>query len=80
VEDKAILAAWPLEAPKDWLERVNRADNEKELEGLRRSVHRGRPYGAKDWQQQIAKRLGLESAYRSAGRPRISPGRNEVME
>ena len=42
-EDKAVLAAWPLEVPEDWLERVNRADNESELEALRRSVQRGRP-------------------------------------
>ena len=42
-EDKAVLAAWPLEVPEDWLERVNCADNESELEALRRSVQRGRP-------------------------------------
>ncbi len=71
-EDKAVLAAWPLEVPEDWLERVNRADNESELEALRRSVQRGRPYGATEWQKRIAKRLGLESAYRSPGRPRIA--------
>ena len=45
-EQKAILAAWPLEIPHDWLERVNRADNEKELKAMRRSVQRGRAYGA----------------------------------
>lgn len=57
-----------------WLARVHRADNEKELEALRRSVQRGRPYGATDCQYRIAKRLGLESAYRSSGRPRIARG------
>ena len=71
-EDKAVLAAWPLEVPEDWLERVNRADNESELEALRRSVQRGRPYRATEWQKRIAKRLGLESAYRSPGRPGIA--------
>jgi hypothetical protein len=35
-------------------------DNEKELAALRRSVHRGRPYGTPDWQRRIAKRLGAE--------------------
>ncbi len=50
----------------------NRADNESELEALRRSVQRGRPYGATEWQKRIAKRLGLESAYRSPGRPGIA--------
>jgi putative transposase len=71
-EENRLLAAWPIEMPADWLERVNRADNAKELEALRHSVQRGRPYGAPDWQRRIAKRLGLESAYRSPGRPRVA--------
>lgn len=79
-EEKTVLAAWPVEVPEDWIERVNRADNEKELEGLRRSVQRGRPYGAPEWQRRIAKRLGLESAYRSAGRPRIARSVTQVSE
>ena len=62
-EEKAILTTSPVELPNDWVERVNRADNEKELQALRRSVRRGRPYGAPEWQRRIAKRLGLESAY-----------------
>jgi putative transposase len=70
-EEKAILTTCPVELPNDWVERVNRADNEKELEALRRSVHRGRPYGTPQWQRRIAKRLGLESAYRPAGRPGV---------
>jgi putative transposase len=69
-QDQALLSAWPLERPGGWVEHVNRPDNEKELEALRRSVLRGRPFGQPAWQQQIAKRLGLESAYRPTGRPR----------
>jgi len=75
-----ILAAWPVEMPADWIERVNRADNEKELEALRSSVQRGRPYGAQQWQHRIVKRLGLESAYRPRGRPRIARGPDRVPE
>ncbi len=33
---------WPIDLPLDWLERVNRADEEQELESLRRSVQRVR--------------------------------------
>jgi hypothetical protein len=40
---------------------------------LRRSVHRGRPFGRREW-QKIAKRLGLESAYQPSGRPRKARG------
>ncbi|MGO9462541.1 MAG: hypothetical protein ACLQVF_00050 [Isosphaeraceae bacterium] len=67
----ALLAApWPIERPPDWVEQVNRTDDERELESLRQSVQRGRPFGPPDWQKRIAKRLGLESAYRPSGRPR----------
>ncbi len=48
----------------------------QELEALRRSVQRGRPFGQPEWQKEIAQRLGLESAYRPTGRPR-SVGRNQ---
>jgi len=79
-EQRSILAAWPVEVPGDWIVRVNRPDNEKELQALRRSVQRGRPYGAPEWQRRIAKRLGLESAYRSAGRPRLASGLTPAPE
>lgn len=71
-QEKDILAPWPVAMPDHWIERVNRPDNEKEQKALRRSVQRGRPYGAPAWQRDTAKRLGLESAYRSRGRPRIA--------
>ncbi len=68
-EDRSVLAGWPIERPSDWVERVNLTDDESELESLRQSVHRGRPFGRQEWQKPIAKRLGLESAYRLSGRP-----------
>jgi hypothetical protein len=61
----------------NWLERVNRDDEvQEELESLRRSVQRGRPFGPPEWQKEIAKRLGPESAYWPTGRPRKF-GRNQ---
>ena len=69
-EDRSLLAAWPIERPANWVEWVNQADNDKELQSLRQSVQRGRPFGQPEWQKQIAKRLGLESVFRPSGRPR----------
>jgi putative transposase len=68
-EDRSLLAAWPTERPLDWVERVNQSDDPRELESLRLSVRRGRPFGQPQWQKEIAKRLGLEAAYRPRGRP-----------
>ena len=64
------LHAWPLPLPKGWLQHVNKPQRESELAAWRRSLRRGAPYGAEQWQQQTAKALGLESALRSPGRPR----------
>ena len=75
-EERSLLAAWPIDMPANWLEWVNQTDNAQELEALRRSVQRGRPFGQPEWQKEIAKRLGLESAYRPTGRPR-KVGRNQ---
>jgi putative transposase len=70
-EERSLLATWPIDVPPDWLERVNRDDEvQEELESLRRSVQRGRPVGPLERQKEIAKRLGLESAYWPTGRPR----------
>src|SRR5271157_1103572 len=44
-EERSLLAAWPIDMPANWLERVNQTDDAQELEALRRSVQRGRPFG-----------------------------------
>ena len=36
---------------------------------LRQAIRRGSPLGGEQWQQRIAKRLGLESTLRPRGRP-----------
>jgi putative transposase len=69
-EDKPALSPWPIPRPKDWVARVNRALSRKDLEALRVSVNRGRPFGGEDWQRRAAKRLGLESTFRPRGRPK----------
>jgi hypothetical protein len=46
----------------------------RNLEALRRSLHGARPFGQMEWQKRIAKRLGLQSAYRPGGHPRKARG------
>ena len=64
------LDEWPIPRPRTWRELVNRPHTDAELEALRRSVVRGAPFGAPDWQQRTASDLGLESTLRPRGRPR----------
>ncbi len=69
-EPRLPLSAWPVERPRDWLARVNRALKEEQLDGIRTCVQRGRPLGPRQWVERTVARLRLEFTLRSAGRPR----------
>ena len=60
----------PVGLATDWVELLNESQTEAELEALRRSVARGRPYGSDGWVQAVVQRLGLQSTIRPRGRPR----------
>ena len=66
------LSTWPVERPPDWVARVNRPQTATELEALRLSVQRGRPFGEDGWVRRMAKRFGMESTLRPRGRPKGS--------
>ncbi len=70
-EQRRLLSTWPLPCPRDWGKLVNRPQTEAELEAIRRSVTRGRPYGEGAWIEKCAERLGLDFTLRPRGRPRI---------
>ena len=69
-EARALLSDWPVDRPRNWVWRVNQAETAAELESLRRSVNRGRPFGSAAWTSRTAKRLGLEWTLRERGRPK----------
>jgi putative transposase len=64
------LAKWPMPRPRNWMADVNEPQTAAELEALRISVNRGRPFGDETWVKRTAARLGLEFTLRSPGRPR----------
>jgi putative transposase len=66
---KPRLSAWPIDRPLDWTLRVNMPMNPAEEEAVKRSIRRGQPYGSAPWQKRTTSRLGLESTFRSTGRP-----------
>ena len=67
------LSNWPAVRPRNWKQRVNQAESERELEAMRRSVNREAPYGSDRWVKLTAKRLDLEFSIRPRGRPRNQP-------
>jgi putative transposase len=69
-EQRACLSDWPVRRPQRWGAYVNRPATQRELDALRTSVQRGRPYGGVAWIASTAEQLGLESTLRPRGRPR----------
>jgi len=74
-EQKQMLCDWPLARPNDWVSRINAGMTEGELDQLKPSLERGRPFGDEKWQAQTAHRLGLEHTFRREGRPLKQPAR-----
>ena len=70
VEDKQLLAAWPVARQPNWVEHVNAPHTAAELVALRRSAQRGCPFGDETWSEKAIQRLGLESTLRPPGRPK----------
>lgn len=66
------LSDWPVGRPRDWVAQVNRQQSASELESLRTSVQRGRPFGEEAWVRRMAKRFGMEATLRPRGRPKGS--------
>lgn len=66
------LSDWPVERPRNWGTYVNHAQSASELEALRLSVQRGRPFGEEAWVKRMVKRFGMESTLRPRGRPKGS--------
>jgi putative transposase len=64
------LAPWPVERPRDWLACLNEPLGPSQLDRLRTSARRGRPFGDDAWTRRTAQRLGLEHTLRDPGRPR----------
>ena len=67
---ESLLGHWPFDRPAEWVEWVNAAQTEAEIEALRRCVNRGTPYSSENWKTQIAAALGLQYTLQPRGRPR----------
>jgi putative transposase len=55
-----------------WGEEVNAASADIDLETIRLSMRRDRPFGSPEWMREAALALGLEYSMRPQGRPRRS--------
>ena len=68
-----LLDPLPLSLPADWERIVERRWRTEDLDSVRQSVKRGRPFGDPAWVARTAERLGLGFTLRDRGRPRRLP-------
>lgn len=61
---------WPVRRPAGWEQIVQAALPDDELDHLRTSLRRGRPFGSESWVLQAARELGLGYTLRDRGRPK----------
>ena len=65
-----MLASWPVDRPRNWVQLVNRPMRGSQQQAIRQSVKRGPPYGDVAWQSKTTALLGLEHTCRNRGRAR----------
>lgn len=73
----ALAVVAPAAIGDDWLGIVNKPQSAAELEAIRTSVTRGRPYGSAKWCRNTAEMLGLQETLRPVGRPRTRAIEND---
>ena len=73
-ELEGMLSGGPIDLPPKWEEFVDEPQTGAEVEAIRQSIERGRPFGNPAWVARMARRLELESSLRSIGRPRKDAG------
>jgi len=69
-KQKDILNEWPIDIPSEYVKLVNIPQTDVELESLRYSVNKGKPYGSDDWVDETIDKFNLESTLRGRGRPK----------
>lgn len=70
LKEKALLAPMLIDLPRNYRTWVNAPDKEEELEALRTSVNKGKPFGAMQWVERTVEKFGLQLTTRGRGRPK----------
>jgi len=69
INQKKLLSKWPIDMPDDYIKLVNEAQTNKEIESLRYSVNKGKPYGSDIWINKMINKFKLKATLRNPGRP-----------
>lgn len=67
---KKLLATDSITWPDDYEKLITKAEEKENLENIRNSVNRGKPYGSDSWTSNLLKKFCLEITERKRGRPK----------
>ena len=67
-----LVCAWPVDRPRNWNRLLEEKMPKRDVEAVRTSIERGRPFGSPQWTEETAGRLGLTFTMRSRGRPKTA--------
>ena len=65
-----LLSEWPVDRPNNWVAWVNEPQTQQELDAIRQSLARSRPFGSEIWHESVSRQLGIILAPRPRGRPK----------
>lgn len=68
--DDILISESPIDLPSDYGSWINEPDKEADIESVRLSISKSRPFGTMVWTEQMVERFGLKLTTRSRGRPR----------
>ena len=67
--DRALIAAWPVPIPPDWLSVLNEDQDELQVKAVRQAVSLTTPIGDDEWRRVTGTTFNLRRTFRSQGRP-----------
>jgi hypothetical protein len=67
--DRALIAAWPIPIPRDWLSVLNEDQDELQVKAVRQAVSLTTPIGDDEWRRVTGTTFHLRRTFRLPGRP-----------
>lgn len=68
-KQQELLSDWPIKIPDYYLDFINTPQTDNEIEALRYSVNRSKPFGSDDWVEKMIDKFNLNQTLHNPGRP-----------
>jgi len=69
LKQRELLSPPSIPLPNDYVQWVQKALSDSEVQSIRESVNRSKPFGADNWRDVMVSRFNLQASIRNKGRP-----------